>query len=113
VNIIVTWPKAERTLRSYLDELAKARAEGLEINFRVASAPKEVNPGDRCYLVYAGFVRGWNLVKGVRRRSDVIDPTTNMQMPSGIYVVRAPLYYPWLGDPMPYRGFQGFRYADF
>lgn len=112
MNVIVTWPK-DRELKSYIAELAKARYEGLEINFRVASAPKRLNPGDRCYMLYDGLIRGWNTVVGVRERSDVIDPVTGSQMESGIYIVRDPLYYPWLDPPNRMRGFQGFRYADF
>lgn len=111
MNIIITWPKT-RTLESYVEECAKACELSQEINFRVPARPKEARVGDRCYVVYDGFVRGWHEILVVNWRDEgVVRDRSGSFWPAGWYIVRHPLYHPWLDDPVPMRGFQGVRYA--
>lgn len=109
MNIIITWPKT-RPLRSYVEECHRAERLGQEINFRVPTRP-DANAGDRCYVVYAGFIHGYHEVIGVQDRDDVTDPISEEPMPPGIYVVRNPRWHPMMGKQHGVRGFQGWRYA--
>lgn len=114
MNIIITWPKT-RPLESYVEECAKAHERGQQINFRIPNQPRVIVDllGQRCYVVYDGFVRGWHHIVEIMWRGEGIvkDPVTGENWPEGWYVVRDPLYFPWLGSPVPMRGFQGIRYA--
>lgn len=115
-DLIITWPKS-RPLKSYLEELARAKAGGLVINYRVARPPV-VGFGDwcgrphRCYAVHDGAVRGYNEILYVthREEGDVTDPTTGQSWPAGDYIVRDPEWHPV--EPVPMQGFRGFRYTN-
>lgn len=109
MNIIITWPKT-RPLRSYVEECAEAERRGLHINFRVPTKP-EVTMGDRCYVVYSGFIHGYHKIVAALERDDVIDPISGETMRAGIYIVRNALYFPNMGKQHGMRGFQGWRYA--
>lgn len=118
-DICVTWPKS-RPLDSYLAELARAEREGLEINYRVGRLPAW--PGamwdhgtlgfvygqqgvPRCYMVHSGFVRGWcSILYGCHREAGEV-----AGWPAGLYIVRSPVWHA-LADPIPMRGFQGWRW---
>ncbi len=105
-DLVITWPKT-RPLDSYLEECEKAAEAGFVVNYRVANRP-DVEIGDRCYVVYDGAVRGWQVIYGCWWRDDVTDPTTGRLMKPGYYVVRDPAWNPI--EPIPMKGFQGFRY---
>lgn len=109
-DLVITWPK-KRKLDSYEIELGHAAVAGQVINFRVPSTPKEVC--ERCYIVYDGKVRGWNLVLGYARRGDneVLDPITGKYWPAGIYIIRKPEWNVMRAGP-EMKGFQGFRYIE-
>lgn len=113
-DIVVTWPKS-RPLSSYLDELLKAYAQGLEINYRVSRLPQldfaawEERPG-RCYMVHDGAVRGYNEINRFTHRSDVRDPISGELMRPGYYIVRDPRWIPI--TPIPMAGFQGWRWFE-
>lgn len=108
--IVVTWPKT-RPLRSYLRELARAADGDQVINFRVPGHPP-VKPGERCYMVHDGFVRGYNTVLRVEHRAagEVTDPVTRRPWPAGWYVVRDPVWHA-LEKPVRMDGFRSWRYA--
>jgi hypothetical protein len=107
MDIVVTWPKS-RTLDDYVTELAKAKDDGKVINFRVANRPN-VQPGDRCYMVHDGAIRGWTKVLEVRRSRIVVNVKTGEHMAPGLFIVRDPEWHA-LDEPIPMKGFQGFRY---
>lgn len=111
-DVVVTWPKS-RTLGSYLAELTRAQELDLVINFRIAKAPRE--KPERCYIVYDGFVRGYNeVIDVVERGPNEVSRISNDAWagfwPAGLYLVRNPQWYPISRRPM--RGFQGWRYYD-
>lgn len=111
MNIVITWPKS-RSLESYLIELDKADKAGEFINFRLPTKPKE-HEVSLCYIVHDGAIRGWNDVVSIDYRPEgvVRDPITGDYWPAGFYVVRDPHWHP-LKDPIPMKGFQGFRYYE-
>lgn len=103
---IVTLPRTVEW-EDYCEELAAA-AHGAELYFRVPPRVRSVRSGDRCYVTWRGFVRGWMLVRRVewRMRSWMCD-TTGRVWPPGVYIVRGGT---WVDcAPVEYRGFQGVR----
>lgn len=112
-NIVITWPQT-RPLVSYLAECNRAVLDHKSINFRVSARPKNVDVGDRCYVVYAGVVRCWHKVIGLAYRAErqVFDPMTGEYWPAGNYIVRDPDTVLLAGPPRRMAGFQGFRYYD-
>lgn len=94
---------------SYLRELKDAAERDLTLNFRVPFIPKALKAGDRCFVVYKGFVQGWLEVIGwVTYPESWKCSTTGRQWAAGKYVQRkAPLHL--LKEPIPMRGFQGIR----
>lgn len=117
-DLVATWPKS-RTLESYLTELDRAQGLGECINFRVSKLPSKVGFLDwigrphRCYMVYDGWVRGYNNIIGLDRLGDntVFDPISGDALPSGNYIMRAPLWHPVEKKKM--HGFQGWRYYSY
>ena len=114
-DICITWPKT-RPLESYLIELDRAIALHRTINYRVSSQPKKVTPGDYCFVVHDGYVRGYNVITGVNYYNDDVisrvpsDPLWPGGWPAGWYVVRAPDWHELI-DPVARKGFQGYRYV--
>lgn len=111
-DLILTWPK-HRPLDSYLRELKLAAERNEVINFRVSGCPV-VGAGDRCYMVHDGAMRGWSPIlevahRGPRQVRRVASDDRSGFWPEGWYVVRKPVWTP-LDEPVPMRGFQGFRY---
>lgn len=111
MDIAITWPKS-RPLESYLAELKKAADAGLVINFKVPTWPKRIKEGERCYIVYDGFVRGYNNILGVDSKDDVIDPITGQRMAPGVYVVREPTFYDTGSPHVAIDSFRGYRYVE-
>ncbi|GAC1533808.1 MAG: hypothetical protein NVS3B1_28240 [Marmoricola sp.] len=103
-DIVVTWPQV-KPLADYLAELDRALREDLLINYRVAFLPSA--PLRRCYMVYAGQVRGWCMIVESKLRGEgEVDG-----WPAGKYIVRSPWWHPV--EPVPMRGFQGWRYFNY
>lgn len=110
-HIVITWPKS-RPLQSYLEQLEVASKLGENISFRVSSLPKWRAFGTRCYVVYDGYIRGYNyLIDAYYANGNTIkDPITGKFWPEGNYLVRNPIWHKI--DLVPMKGFQGFRYYD-
>lgn len=104
-DILITIPKSV-DWSVYQLEL-DAAAAGSTMNFKVPNFPK-VNPGDRCYVVYNGFVRGWMQVTGLKHDDFVCDTTGDRW--SGKFVQRSGHFHPVKHEQVT--GFQGFRYVD-
>ena len=117
IDIVVTWPK-NRPLEEYVGTLAWAKRNGEDINYRVSQRPSwefgalHERPA-RCYRVHDGAVRGYTEILYVIQRDDdeVHMVGTQYFWPGGIYVVCDPTWYP-LEEPVPMRGFQGWRWID-
>lgn len=116
-DLIVTWPKG-RALNSYLLELRKAEADGLQINYRVSQRPKLSSlrwdgRRARCYMIHDGYVRGYNEILAIeyRERGEVSRVRSDAwagYWPEGWYLVRHPKFVQVKLAEM--KGFQGFRY---
>lgn len=77
------------------------------MNFRIPYNPKNVNPNDRCFVVWNGYVRGWMAIVWSGHAESFTCSTTGEVHKGGYYVSRSgPFHYI---DPIPMRGFQGFR----
>lgn len=108
-DIIVTWPKS-RTLSSYLFELEHAELCDEVIGYKVRYKAR-VEKGDRCYMVHDGAIRGWTEIHGVEWGDEFWNPHKQSYMGIGWFVVRSPVWHP-LADPLPMKGFRGFRYFE-
>lgn len=115
-HIVATWPKT-RPLDSYLEELERAAKLELSINFRVANRPRwdKVTIGASMYMVYDGFVRGYNLIEDAlycpaNTVSRVENDAWAGFWPEGNYIRRNPIWFPV--EPTPMKGFQGWRWYD-
>lgn len=115
-DIIITWPKT-RTLDSYLNACVGAKIRGEVINFRIANPPNfefgaHKDRDGRVYVVHDGFVRGYQELIHVayREANEVLDPVTGGFWPEGWYLVRNPEWHEI--NPIPMKGFQGFRYFN-
>lgn len=106
----MTWPKT-RPLTDYVYELARAKREGLVINYRVANLPPWPEnafdygaPEVRCYMVHDGAIRGWcKVLYACTREEGEVDG-----WPAGLYIVRDPMFF--VCKEIPMRGFRGWRW---
>jgi hypothetical protein len=104
-DIIITLPKTVlwEDYQKELDETAK----GGTINFKVSNFPK-VQRGDKCYITHNGFVKGFMLISALAEK-DFTCTTTGKRW-KGKFIERSGEFFPI--NPVPYKGFQGFRYFD-
>ena len=106
---VITLPK-EIEWENYKKEL-EAAENGFILNFRVPRHIKNVKPGDRCYLVWRGKVRGYHIVSGLFYSQNSWGcTTTKRQWPPGKYVQRSGKFFEIDGPEM--KGFQGIRSYD-
>ena len=105
-DIIITLP-AKVSWDLYQQELDMV-ADGVGVmRFKVPFLPKQ--KPERCYLVWRGNVVGWMKVVGVFDGNFSCEVTGNVWI--GKFIERSGLFHR-LENPIPMRGFQGFRYAD-
>lgn len=102
-DIIVTTPKSRMAEAAREAEEAKAAGGGYYYrDFKTGKVP-DVRASDRVYYVEDGYVRGYCLV------DRVIISSSNGKRAARVYMdVKT---WAWV-DPIPMRGFQGFRYAQ-
>jgi len=104
MDIIVTVPKKEYANVSKEDSFAKGK-EAVQF-WSVPKKPKNLNVGDRVYFVERGCIRYWHEFLGFDYDS-VCEATDRVW--AGLNLV---IKYPEtkLTNPIPMKGFQGFRY---
>lgn len=107
--LLITIPKSTKW-EEYQKELDAVKSEEMEMNFKVSSLPKGVNVGDRCYLVYNGFIVGWMKISFLGEKE--FDCTTTGKKWKGNFVSRTGEFHE-LKKKIPYKGFQGYRYFDY
>ena len=94
----IRWPDYQRELDTVADGMAY-------MNYRVRAFPKEMQPGDRCYIVWNGQVRGWQMITGmVTANNSWRCTTTGALWPAGKYIQRSGIFTEIDGPAM-----QGFR----
>lgn len=105
-DIIITIP-SKTDWEVYKKELTKA-ANGEVLNFKVFNFPKQSGPGCKCYVVYKGNIIGWMKISRFSEKYFVC--TTTGRKLSGKFIERTGKFHKI--NPIPHKGFQGFRYAD-
>jgi hypothetical protein len=76
---------------------------------RLAKRPARLNPGDRCFYTERGFIRGFATVTSIEYALYKTCDTTCKDYEPGWYVTMDATTWNWVA-PIPYPGFQGFRY---
>jgi len=76
-------------------------------NGRGRARAKGVQPGDRCFIVWNGAIRGWQEIVGMRDSQGFRCQITDRWWPSGIYLIRSGPFHRI--KPISYRGFRGIR----
>lgn len=121
-DVVVTWPKS-RPFGSYIAELAVAKREGLNINYRVRTPPHRTrlfrDVGDdkpRLYRVHEDFVRGYTPIIGVTFREEntvmrVASDLLSGSWPAGWYIVCEPEFHD-IEPLVEMKGFRGWRWYD-
>lgn len=107
MDIVVTIPKSTEW-EVYEKEL-DAAALGETMRFKVSSLPKRSSVGDRCYVVWDGLVRGWMRISGFYEGK--FRCTTTGRIWRGKFIERTG-HFTRLEEPIPYLGFQGWRYFE-
>lgn len=107
-HLAITLPKSVKW-SDYEKELAKVADGSEEINFRISSKPTKVDVGDRCYVVYDGYVRGWMTITDISEK-EFRCTTTQKEWNKGWFVSRSGKFH-YLDKPYPMKGFQGYRYV--
>ena len=104
MDIIITIPKNIKW-EDYEKELEKVKDGSEVINYKVNNLPK-INIGDKCYIVYNGFIKGYMFIVGFGKKEFICSTTgTKWQ---GNFIERSGKFYKIKQIPM--KGFQGFRY---
>lgn len=75
------------------------------MNFKVAHFP-DTGPGQKCFLVHDGFVKGYMIISGLSEKE--FSCTTTGKHWKGKFVERTGKFHTI--KPIPMKGFQGFRY---
>jgi hypothetical protein len=106
LSIVITIPKST-PWALYEKELERAEQDEI-LNFRVSNFPKSVQPGDKCYIVHDGYIRGWMYIVGFTEKRFIC--TTTHGDFEGKFIERSGKFHE-LSKPIPCRGFQGFKYC--
>jgi len=104
MDIIITIPKSIQW-EEYEKELATVKDYKQVINFKVNNFPK-TKVGNKCYLLYNGFIIGWMEIVGMAEKNFTCSTTGKNWM--GKFIERSGAFHKI--DPIPMKGFQGFRY---
>lgn len=110
-NICVTIPSTV-DWGEYEKELEQVKDYKMVMNFKCNRLPNKFDRYHirKCYLCYKGNVIGWMDVVGFVENNE-FDCTTTGKNWSGNFIQRSgPFHYI---DPIPMKGFRGFRYVDF
>lgn len=108
-DIVVTTPKrmAEVAAREARDCIEG----GGGYYFRTfANQPKDLAPGSRVFYVEDGYVRGYAVVSEIRE-GEMECGTTGQEWLGGHHAILPAASWKWI-EPIPMKGFQGFRYCS-
>lgn len=107
MDIIVTIPKSIKW-EDYKKELDAVKDYSQIMNFKVNNFPKTAK-GNKCYLCYNGNIIGWMEIVGLSEKEFTCTTTGNKW--KGKFIERSGPFHKI--DPIPMKGFQGFRYFNF
>lgn len=108
MDIIITLPK-HIAWNDYQKELDAVKDGRSSLNFKVSNFPKKLNLMDKCYLCYNNFIVGYMFVTG-RVLNDFTCSVTGKKW-KGKFIQRSGEFFKI--EPIPMKGFQGFRYKYF
>ena len=109
IGLVITIPKSVKW-EDYQKELNAVADGRQEMNFKVPTLPKKVNVGDRCYLCYNGYIIGWMTISSMGPKT--FKCTTNGTDWTGNFVSRSGKFHR-LDNPIPCKGFQGYKYIEY
>lgn len=112
MDILVTTPKNQ--MANAAKEAAQVIADGAGQYFRFLGrrrygAPNHATKGDKIFYVEDGFIRGFCVIDCVEWRERRICQTTYNVWEEGWYIEMDATTWQWV-KPIPYTGFQGWRY---
>lgn len=108
-DIVITLPSSIKW-EEYEKELKLVEDESQVLNFKVSKLPISTSIGSKCYLCYNGNVIGWMKIVGLINGTE-FDCTTTGQNWKGNFIQRSGKFNK-LDEPIPMKGFQGFRYYN-
>lgn len=79
------------------------------LNYRLPYQPK-AKPGEMCYVVHDGYIRGWMAIKKVGYFIGFQCTITAEEWPDGHYIQRGGKFHKI--DPVKMTGFRGIRKLD-
>jgi len=110
-DIIVTTPKSQMANAAQEAEECKAANGGYYFR-RLPTYPFKLKPkGGRVFYVEDGYIRGYAVTCDLFRNEHEswTCETTGITYPPGVFVVMTATSWTWI-DPIPMKGFQGWRY---
>lgn len=108
--IMITIPKTIKW-SDYLKELETVADGSHEMNYKVAWKPGKVKPGDKCFVCYDGYVRGWMTISNISKKSFNCS-TTGKNWNEGWYISRTGKFHPVEEGKFPQKGFMGIKYVN-
>ena len=110
-SILVTTPKNQMDVAA--QEARECIASGGGSYFRrFTRKPQKLSEGTRIFYVEDGYVRGFATVSEAFDSDDGMGcETTGRAWPPGFYAVMPADSWEWI-QPLPFKGFQGWRYFD-
>lgn len=109
-SICITLPKTTKW-SDYEKELKVVADESHEMNYRLPTVPKGVKAGDRCYVCHDGYIKGWMKISRVGNKNGFVCATTGKNWGNGCYISRTGEFH-YLKNPVPMKGFMGYRYVE-
>lgn len=107
-SIVITLPMTE-SWEEYQKELDAVSDYSKVMNFKVAQFPKGIGKGDRCYVTYKDYVRGWMEIVGMSEKEFTCSTTGKKWV--GKFIERSGPFHELINKPK-LKGFQGWRYFN-
>lgn len=106
MDILVTTPKSKSKLAEQEGKFVEQNPDGYW--FRTIRGKPDVEIGDRVYYVDQGQIRGYGIVFEIEHGELECELTGKIY--EGTHLKQRE--WIWLKNPIPFRGFQGFRYIE-
>ena len=108
-DILVTTPKSQIEHAAREAKHCMMRGGGYYFR-RFAKLPKLLKERiSKVFYVEDGYIRGYGTVTDIQWRESMTDSITDEAWPPGYYIAIPADSWKWI-RPIPYKGFQGFRY---
>jgi hypothetical protein len=88
MDIIITIPKNIKWLdwKKECDEVENN--PNMQLNFRLPRLPTKTKPGDKCYVLHNGYIKGFHIIHDLKFQKSFICKTTGQHWPEGNYIIR-------------------------